>query len=201
MPFQNDDCNCGVFACINTFTTMNIKYNKYQETDASMLRYWIASTVSNLNMQRRKQTSDRITNIEIIEKSRFEKLEVIRTYKNTASQYHLFEVIGSSFFALSENVEDELNKELKKKVTQTNNNHSRFTMNKSLNEEQDELNEQLPFLNVVGITSPLESTSEDKDKPGSITSDPESLSSDDYFKMNETASSLLSFIKRNTTMI
>ena len=185
MPFQNDDCNCGVFACINTFTTMNIKYNKYQETDASMLRYWIASTVINLNMQPRKQTSDRITNIEIIEKSRFEKLEVIRTYKNTASQYHLFEVIGSSFFALSENVEDELNKELKKKVTQTNNNHSRFTMNKSLNEEQDELNEQLPFLNIVGITSPLESTSEDKDKPGSITSDPESST----------------VIKRNTTMI
>ena len=116
---------------------MNIKYNKYQETDASMLRYWIASTVINLNMKPRKQASDRIKNIEIIEKPRFEKLEVVRTYKNTASQYHLFEVIASSLFALSENVEDELNRELKEKVTQTNNNHSRFTMNKLLNEEQD----------------------------------------------------------------
>ena len=75
-------------------------------------------------------------------------------------------------------------------------------MNKLLNEEQDELKKQLPSPNVVGITSPLESTSEDEDKSGSIASDPESLSSDDdYFKMNETASSLLSFIKRNTTVI
>ena len=100
-------------------------------------------------------------------------------------------------------MEDELNRELKKKVTQTNNNHSRFTMNKLLNEEQDELNKQLPSLNVVGITLPLESTPGDEDKSGSITSDPESLSSDDdYFKMNETAAtSLLSFIKRNTTAI
>ena len=99
-------------------------------------------------------------------------------------------------------MEDELNRELKKKVTQTNNNHSRFTINKLLNEERDELNKQLTFLNVVSITSPLESTSDDEDKSGSITSDPESLSSDDdYFKMNETASSLLSFIKRNTTVI
>ena len=64
------------------------------------------------------------------------------------------------------------------------------------------MNKQLTFLNVVSITSPLESTSDDEDKSGSITSDPESLSSDDdYFKMNETASSLLSFIKRNTTVI
>ena len=75
-------------------------------------------------------------------------------------------------------------------------------MNKLLNEKQDELNKQLPSLNVVGITSPLEPTSEDEDKSGSIISDPESLSSDDYFfKMSETASSLLSFIKRNTTVI
>ena len=88
---------------------MNIKYNKYQETDASMLRYWIASTVINLNMQPRKQASDRKKNIEIIEKPRFEKLEVVRTYKNTASQYHLFEAITSSLSALSENVEDKLN--------------------------------------------------------------------------------------------
>ena len=92
-------------------------------------------------------------------------------------------------FALSENVEDELNRELKKKVTQTNNNYSRFRMNKLLNEEQDELNKQLPSLNVVSITS----TSEDKDKSESITSDPKSFSSDDdYFKINETASSLFS---------
>ena len=105
-------------------------------------------------------------------------------------------------FALSENVEDELNRELKKKVTQTNNNHSRFTINKLLNEERDELNKQLTFLNVVSITSPLESTSDDEDKSGSITSDPESFSSDDdYFKMNENSSSLLSFIKRNTTVL
>ena len=181
---------------------MSIKYNKYQETDASMLRYWIASIVINLNMQPRKQTSDRIKNIEIIEKPRFEKLEVVRTYKNTALQYHLLEAITSSLSALSENVEDKLNKELTKKVTQTNNSHSRFSMNKLLNEEQDELEKQLPSPNVVGITSPLESTSEDEDKSGSIASDPESLSSDDdYFKMNETASSLLSFIKRNTTVI
>ena len=55
-------------------------------------------------------------------------------------------------------------------------------MNKLLNEEQDELNKQLPSLNVVGITSPLESTSEDEDKSGPITSDPESLlCDDDYF--------------------
>ena len=181
---------------------MSIKYNKYQETDASVLRYWIASIVINLNMQPRKQTRDRTKNIEIIEKPRFEKLEVVRTYENTALQYHLFEAITSSLSALSENVEDKLNKELKKKVTQTNNSHSRFSMNKLLNEEQDELKKQLPSPNVVGITSPLESTSEDEDKSGSITSDPESLSSDDdYFKMNETASSLLSFIKRNTTVI
>ena len=153
-------------------------------------------------MQPRKQTSDIIKNIEIIEKPRFEKLEVVRTCKNTASQYHLFEAIASGLFALSENVKDELNRELKKKTTQTNNNHSRFTRNKLLNEEQDELNKQLPSLNVAGITSPLESTSEDEDKSGSITSDPESLSSDDdYFKMYETASSLLSFIKRNATVI
>ena len=39
-------------------------------------------------------------------------------------------------------------------------------------------------------------------RSGSITSDPESLSSDnDYFKMNETVSFLLSLIKRNTTVI
>ena len=140
-------------------------------------------------MQPRKQTSDIIKNIEIIEKPRFEKLEVVRTCKNTASQYHLFEAIASGLFALSENVKDELNRELKKKTTQTNNNHSRFTRNKLLNEEQDELNKQLPSLNVVGITS----TSEDEDKSGSITSDPKSLSSDDdYFKINETASSLFS---------
>ena len=50
ISFQNDDCNCGVFACINAFNAMSIKYNKYQETDASMLRYWIASIVINLNM-------------------------------------------------------------------------------------------------------------------------------------------------------
>ena len=75
-------------------------------------------------------------------------------------------------------------------------------MNKLLNEEQDELNKQLPSLNVVSITSPLESTSGDEGKSGSITSDPESLSrDDDYFKMNETASSLPSFIKRNTTAV
>ena len=36
--FQNGDCNCRVFACINAFNTMNIKYSRYQETDASMLR-------------------------------------------------------------------------------------------------------------------------------------------------------------------
>ena len=187
---------------MNAFNARNIKYNKYQETDASMFQYWIASIAINLNIQPRKQTSDRIKNIEIIEKPRFGKLEVVRTYKNTASQYHLFEAIASGLFALSENVEGELNRELKKKVSQTNNNHSRFTMNKLLNEKQDELNKQLPSLNVVGITSPLESTSEDEDKSGSIISDPESLSSDDYyFKMSETASSLLSFIKRNTTVI
>ena len=64
------------------------------------------------------------------------------------------------------------------------------------------MNKQLPSLNVVGITSPLESTSEDEDKSGSRTSDPKSLSSDDdYFKMNETASSILSFIKRNAAVI
>ena len=188
-PFQNDDCNCGVFASINAFNATNIKYNKYQETDASMLRYWIASIVISLNMQPRKQTSDRIKNIDIIEKPRFEKLEVVRAYKNTTSQYHLFKAIASSLFALSENVEDELNRELKKKVTRTNSNYARFRMNKLLNEEQDELNKQLPSLNVVGITS----TSEDEDKSGSITSDPKSLSSDDdYFKINEAASSLFS---------
>ena len=60
IPFQNGDCNCGVFAWINAFNAINIKYNKYQETDASMLRYWIANIVNNLNMQPRKQTSDRI---------------------------------------------------------------------------------------------------------------------------------------------
>ena len=99
-------------------------------------------------------------------------------------------------------MEGELNRELKKKVTQTNNNHLRLTTNKLLNEKQDELNKQLPSPNVVGITSPLEPTSEDEDKSGSIISDPESLSSDDYyFKMSETASSLLSFIKRNLTVI
>ena len=65
IPFQNDDCNCGVFACINAFNAMN-KYNKYQETDASMCRYWIASIVINLNMQPRKKTSARIKNIEVI---------------------------------------------------------------------------------------------------------------------------------------
>ena len=46
-------------------------------------------------------------------------------------------------------------------------------MNKLLNEEQDELEKQLPSPNVVGITSPLESTSEDEDKSASITSDPD----------------------------
>ena len=57
-------------------------------------------------------------------------------------------------------------------------------------------------LNVVGTTSPLESMSEDEGKSVSLTSDLESLSSDDdCFKMNETASSLLSFIKRSTTVI
>ena len=100
-------------------------------------------------------------------------MEVVRTYKNTASQYHLFEAITSSLSALSENVEDKLNRELKKKVTQTNNSHSRFSMNKLLNEEQDELEKQLPSPNVVGITSPFESTSEDEDKSASITSDPD----------------------------
>ena len=165
IPFQDDNCNCGVFACINAFNAMNIKYNKYQEADASVLRYWIASIVINLNMQPRKQTSDRTKNIGIIEKPRFEKSGAVRTYKNTASQYHLFEAIASSLFAQSENVEDELNRELKKKVTQTNNNHSRFTMNKSLSEEQDELNKQLPSLNVVG-------------------DDNYDYYDDDYFKMN-----------------
>ena len=57
-------------------------------------------------------------------------------------------------------------------------------MNKLLNEKKDELNKQLPSLNVVDITSPLESTSEDEDKSGSITSDPESISiDDDYFNI------------------
>ena len=71
-------------------------------------------------------------------------------------------------------------------------------MNKLLNE----VSKQLSSLNVVGISPPLESTSVDEDKSGSITSDPKSLSSvDDYFKMNETASSLLSFIKRNANVI
>ena len=37
IQFQNDDCNCGIFACINAFNAMIIKYNKYQETDASVL--------------------------------------------------------------------------------------------------------------------------------------------------------------------
>ena len=161
---------------------MNIKYNKYQETDALILRYWIVSIVINLNMQPKKQTSDRIKIIDIIVQPRFEKLEVVRTFKSTTSQYHLFGAISSSLFALSENFEDELSRELERKVTQTNNNYSRFTMNKLLNEEQDELNKQLPSLNVVGITSPLESTSEDEDKSGPITSDPESLlCDDDYF--------------------
>ena len=63
-------------------------------------------------------------------------------------------------------MEDELNRELKKKGTKTNNNHSRFQINKLLNEKQDELNKQLPSLNAVGITSPLESTSKDEDKSG-----------------------------------
>ena len=181
---------------------MNIKYSKYQERDASVLRYWIASIVINMNMLPRKQTSDRIKEIDITEKPRFEKLEVAVTYKNTISQYHLFQAIASNSFALSENVEHELNRGLKENVTQTNNNHSRFTMNKLLNKERDELNKQLPPLNVVGITSPLESTSENEDKSGSIISDPESLSSDDdYFKLNETASSLLSFIKRKTSAL
>ena len=85
IPFQNDDCNCEVFACMNVFNARNIKYNKYQETDASMFQYWIASIAINLNIQPRKQTSDRIKNIEIIEKPRFGKLEVVRPYKNTAS--------------------------------------------------------------------------------------------------------------------
>ena len=153
-------------------------------------------------MQPEKQTSDRIKNIDIIEKPRFEKLEVVMTYKNTTSQYHLFETIASSLFALSENVEDELHRELKENVTETNNNQSRFTMNKLLNEEQDEVNKQLTSFNVVGITSPLQSTSEDEDESRSITSDPQSLSSDDdYFKINETTGSLLSFIKRNITVI
>ena len=31
IPFQNDDRDCGVFACISAFNAMNIKYNKYQE--------------------------------------------------------------------------------------------------------------------------------------------------------------------------
>ena len=57
-------------------------------------------------------------------------------------------------------------------------------MNKLLNEKKDELNKQLPSLNVVDITSPFESTSEDEDKSGSITSDPESISiDDDYFNI------------------
>ena len=57
-------------------------------------------------------------------------------------------------------------------------------MNKLLNEKKDELNKQLPSLNVVDITSPLDSTSEDEDKSGSITSDPESISiDDDYFNI------------------
>ena len=88
----------------------------------------------------------------------------MRTCKNTASRYHLFEATVSSLFALSENVEDKLNRELKKKVTQTNNNYSRFTPNKLLNEEQDELNKQLSSLNVIRITSLLDSTSEDEDQ-------------------------------------
>ena len=60
IPFQNGNCNCGVFPCVNAFNAINIKYDKYQETDASTLRYWIASIVINLNMQ------PRITNIEIM---------------------------------------------------------------------------------------------------------------------------------------
>ena len=57
-------------------------------------------------------------------------------------------------------------------------------MNKLLNEKKDELNKQLPSLNVVDITSPLDSTSKDEDKSGSITSDPESISiDDDYFNI------------------
>ena len=43
---------------------------------------WIASIVINVNMQPRKQTTDRIKNIDIIEKPWFEKLEVVMMYKN-----------------------------------------------------------------------------------------------------------------------
>ena len=151
IPFQNDDCNCEVFACINVFNAVNIKYSKYQERDASLLRYWIASIVINMNMQPRKQTSDRIKNIDIIEKPRF---EVPVKYKSSREKKHTkvnmrYEssrdfTIASSLFALSKNVEDELNRGLRKNVTQTNNNHSRFTMNNLLNEEQHELNKHLP---------------------------------------------------------
>ena len=80
IPFQNDDCNCEVFAYINAFNAVNIKYSKYEEIDASVLRYWIASIAINMNMQPRKQTSDRIKNIDIIEKPRF---EVPVTYKSS----------------------------------------------------------------------------------------------------------------------
>ena len=56
ITFENDDCNCGVLACINAFNAINIKYNKYQETDASMLRYWITSIVINLNIYMKYST-------------------------------------------------------------------------------------------------------------------------------------------------
>ena len=91
-------------------------------------------------MQSIKQTADRIKNIGISEKPPFEKLEVVMTYKNTISQYHLFEEV------LSENVENELNRELNENFTQNNANQSRSLMNKLLNEELDEVSYYHPLI-------------------------------------------------------
>ena len=84
-----------------------------------------------------------------------QKYYLVMIYKNTKSNCYLFEAVTSSLFTLSENVEDELNRELNENITQTGNNPSRFIINKSLNEKQGEVNKQLLSLNFVGITRPL----------------------------------------------
>ena len=84
-----------------------------------------------------------------------QKYYLVMIYKNTTSNCYLFEAVTSSLFTLSENVEDELNRELNENITQTGNNPSRFIINKSLNEKQGEVNKQLLSLNFVGVTRPL----------------------------------------------
>ena len=44
-PKQDDDCNCGVFACINAYLACSMEPIEYSVNDITNIRYWVAKTL------------------------------------------------------------------------------------------------------------------------------------------------------------